>query len=366
MGSEPVSVLIIGGCGFLGHHIVSQLREKYPSAQVSVLDLRTTRNRFPHVSYYDADITSSQDVKRVLQDVMPEVIIHTASPVVADLQGASTIYQKVNVEGTRTLVECAGQIGCVKAFIYTSSASVIHDSVSDLVRADETFPVLLIPQQTEIYSHTKAVAENYVLAANRKYGDMLTAAIRPAGIFGEGDVQMLPNMLNVYYTGKTKVQLGNNENWFDFTYVGNVAHAHILATEKLLQTHAHPPSEQERVDGEAFLVTNDEPFHFWDFARAVWAVAGDKTDVKDVWVIPKSVGLIMATLAEWIFWLVFWGTKTPNFTRQKVKFTCMTRTYSIGKIKSRLGYRPLWSMREGIQRGVEWFEEKRVKEGKSK
>lgn len=89
--------------------------------------------------------------------------------------------------------------------------------------------------------------------------------------------------------------------------MGNAAHAHILATEKLLQIHSLPPSKQERVDGEAFFVTNDEPFHFWDFARAVWAVAGDKTDVKDVWVLPKSLCLIMATLVEWVFWIIFLG-----------------------------------------------------------
>lgn len=365
MSSKPASVLVIGGCGFLGHHIVSQLRDKFPTAQISVLDLYTNRNRFSYVSYYDANITSKKDVKHVLQDVMPEVIIHTASPVATDYAGAFDLYHEVNVEGTRTLLECAGQIGCVKAFIYTSSASVIHDSVNDLVRADETWPVLLSPQQTLFYYHTKGLAENYVLAANRKYGDMLTLAIRPAGIFGEGDLHMLPRVLNLYYTRKTKVQFGNNKNWIDFTYVGNAAHAHILATEKLLQAHSLPPSKQERVDGEAFLVTNDEPFHFWDFVYAVWAVAGDKTDVKDIWVLPKSLYLIMATLAEWIFWIIFLGRKQPRFTREKAKFTCKTKTFSINKIKRRLGYKPLWSMDEGIKRGVKWCEEKRLKEGKS-
>jgi len=366
MSSELGSVLVIGGCGFLGHHIVSQLLES-PSAQVTVLDLRTTRNRFPSVSYYDGDITSSTAVQSVLQEVKPQVIIHTASPVVASFVGSTTLYHKVNVEGTRNLLEWAGKVGCVKAFIYTSSASVVHDSVSDLVNADETFPVLRSPQQREIYSHTKGIADDLVLAANRKYGDMLTVAIRPAGIFGEGDVQMLPNMLNVYYTGKTKFQLGDNKNWFDFTYVGNVAHAHILAAKELLKTHTLPvqPPDHERVDGEAFFVTNDEPFHFWDFARTVWAAAGDKTNLKDVWVIPKNAGLMIATLMEWIFWLLFWGAKEPSFTRQKVKFSCMTRTYRIDKAKSRLGYKPLWSMNEGIKRGVVWFEKEKGKEKKT-
>lgn len=127
MAVELVSVLVVGGCGFLGHHIVSQLLEKFPSARISVLDLRTAHNRFPSVSYYDGDITSVEAVQHILGRVGPQVIIHTASPVVADFKGSPTLYYKVNVDGTRILLECAGQIGCVRAFVYTSSASVIHD-----------------------------------------------------------------------------------------------------------------------------------------------------------------------------------------------------------------------------------------------
>ncbi|MCJ1257349.1 erg26, C-3 sterol dehydrogenase [Lignoscripta atroalba] len=359
MGSEMGSVLVIGGCGFLGHHIVTQLTSG-TSARVSVLDLRTTSNRVRSVSYYDGDITSVTDVRSVLRQVRPEIIIHTASPIATARN--TDLFYKVNIEGTRNLLACASEVGSVKAFVYTSSASVVHDGVSDLFNADERLPVLRSPQQTEIYSHTKGVAEDLVLAANRKHGGMLTAAIRPAGIFGEGDVQMLPPMLKVYETGKTKFQLGNNENMFDFTYVGNVAHAHILAAQYLLKAHdmSIPPPEDQRIDGEAFFVTNDQPFRFWDFTRAIWRAAGDRTRPEDAWVIPKPVGLVIATLVEWIFWLLFWGRKEPSLTRKKIKFSCMNRTYSIDKIKARLGYKPLVDMDEGIRRGVEWYEKEQI------
>lgn len=299
------SVLVIGGCGFLGHHIVSQLREESYSAQVSVLDLRTDRNRVPSVSYYDGDITSESDVARVLREVRPNVIIHTASPAfVADDGRNKPIYKKVNVDGTRNLIELAGKFGCIKAFVYTSSASVVHDTVSDLLNADERWPILHPPQQREYYAETKALAESIVLNANRKYGDMLTVALRPACVFGEGDVQTIPSMLTAYKKGQTKFQLGQNTNLFDFSYVGNVAYAHILATIALLSTLAlsTPPLDYERVDGEAFFITNDSPLYFWDFARLVWATAGDTTQPSQVWVINKEIGLVIASLVEWIFW----------------------------------------------------------------
>ncbi|KAL9636051.1 MAG: hypothetical protein Q9164_003075 [Protoblastenia rupestris] len=362
------NVLVIGGCGFLGHHIVRQLSEKY-SCTLSVLDLRTTNNRFPNVTYYDADITSPEAIRSVFEKVKPQIIIHTASPATVT-DGASTtqkraanpMYYKVNVEGTKTLLSCAAEIGTVKGFIYTSSASVIHDSQSDLINADERWPILYSPQQKEYYSETKALAEEAVLAANRANGsNMLTCALRPAGIFGEGDMQIAANMLKAYEKGQTKFQLGGNENLFDFTYVGNVAHAHILATLALIQTHEldTEPLDHEKVDGEAFLITNGQPVYFWDFARMIWSAAGDTTEPKQIWQIEVGTGLFIASVIEWLFWLA--GGWTPNLTRQKVKYSSMTRYYSIEKARARLGYTPQWGMEEAVGRTVGWFKEKEGK-----
>ena len=364
----PSSVLVIGGCGFLGRHIVSQLLEPSTS-KVSVLDLRTTNNRLPGASYYDADITSPESVRSVLEKVKPQIVIHTASPVAiqdnasaAQKRGAKALYHKVNVEGTRILVEQAGQIGCVKAFVYTSSASVVHDGHSDLINADERWPVLRAPRQKDAYSESKGIAEELVLAANRKYGDMLTTAVRPAGIFGEGDMQLIPNMLKAYEKRQTRFQLGGNENLFDFTYVGNVAYAHILAAVALMDTHALTiqPLDHEKVDGEAFFITNAQPVYFWDFARMVWKAAGDKTTPEQIWTIDRGLGLQLATIIEWLFW--FAGGRTPNLNRKKVQYSCMTRFYSVDKARKLFGYEPRWSMEEAIVRTVKWFQERDVKD----
>lgn len=131
---------------------------------------------------------------------------------VAEFKESASLYHKVNVDGTRILLELVDQIDPIKAFVYTFSAFVIHDSINNLVNANEFLPFLRYLKQTEIYSHTKGLAEDLVLASNRKRLGMLTVVIRLAGIFGEEEVQMLSNMLNVYYTGKTEVQLGNNKN----------------------------------------------------------------------------------------------------------------------------------------------------------
>ncbi|KZF23740.1 hypothetical protein L228DRAFT_267710 [Xylona heveae TC161] len=344
------NTVVVGGCGFVGSHIVSMLKEKY-EANVSVLDLRTTRNRHEGVAYYDCNITSIEEVRSVLDKVKPAVIIHTASPNL--IEHRKDLMYSVNVKGTKNLIEAAGEAGGVKAFVYTSSASVVSDNATDLINADERWPYVEGAQQSEYYTQTKIEAEKTVLNANRKYGNMLTTAIRPAGILGEGDVQVVNNMINVYEKRKTGFQLGDNNNLFDFTYVGNVAHAHILAARALLNTHllTTAPLDHERVDGEAFFITNDSPVYFWDFPRAIWNIAGDTTGL-NVTVIQKDWGLALASLLEWVYWAV---GKKPTLTRQQVRYSCMTRYYNIGKAKERLGYRPIVSLDEGVERTTKWF-----------
>lgn len=87
----------------------------------------------------------------------------------------------------------------------------------------------------------------------------------------------------------------------------------------------------------------------------LWAAAGDTTTPAQVWVIEKGFGLLLAGAVEWAFWAV---GRVPNLTRMKVAYSCMTRYYRIDKAKALLGYAPVWSMEEGVNRAVTWFEEK--------
>ena len=153
------SVLVTGGCGFLGSHIVSHILSHYDleSTSVSVLDLRTSSNSFPGASYYTADLTSASAVREVLEKCDPDVVIHTASPVFGSggNKKARELMWKVNVEGTRLLLEESKKVGSVKAFVYTSSASVVSDCINDLKNADERWSVVTGKDQQEYYSDTK-------------------------------------------------------------------------------------------------------------------------------------------------------------------------------------------------------------------
>lgn len=356
-------VVVVGGCGFLGSHIVSLLVRKYPQTAVEVLDLRTNANRHasPTVTYNEGDITDYAGMSALFARLQPDAVIHTASP---HFNAPKAVLEKVNVGGTKNLLQVAQETG-VKAFVYTSSASVILDGVTPLVNADESFPLVYGKSQPEYYTTTKALAEIAVLEANREPETFLTCAIRPAGIFGEGDVQLLPKMVTAYHKGQTKFQIGDNTNLFDFTYVENVAHGHVLAVQALLQTHKLPtqPLDYERVDGEAFFITNGQPVYFWDFARQVWKEAGDTLPLEQVWHLSEGFALTIGAILENVFWVM---GKTPNLTRQQVRYSTMTKYHSIDKARRRMGYSPIVSLDEGIRRGVKYILEQEKAEGEKK
>lgn len=392
-------VVVIGGNGFLGHHIVSQAVSSplWTTHAVISVDLRCRHNRIDGASYHECDITDASKLEALLVSLAPDVVIHTASPTLSGLHiNPDALFKKVNVDGTASVIaacQAAAARGSVRALVYTSSASVISDNASDLRNADESWPVIRGALQNEYYSETKAQAEQLVLEANRRRPSssssssssfvsltttdsaaaaaaspppsrrppLLTTALRPAGIFGEGDVQNMAGFMRAYRTNKHRVQLGDNTNIFDFTYVGNAAHAHLVAAHALLLTSraSTAPLDHEKVDGEVFFVTNDSPVYFWDFARAVYRAAGNPEGTERVWRLSRSTSLLLGSLSQAAYALV---NRPATFTRTRAVLSNMTRYYNITKAKTVLGYQPLWTLQEGIERGVRWFQEQEERE----
>ncbi|TFL02423.1 C-3 sterol dehydrogenase [Pterulicium gracile] len=221
MATARDNYLVIGGSGFVGRHIVQQLLARGDT--VSVLDIV---QRYHDTPFYSADISEQQEVAAALQKSGATCVIHTASPH-AGLNDAA-LYFKVNVDGTKAIIAACVQQGVTK-LVFTSSAGVIFDG-GDIINADERTPLPETP--LDAYNESKAKAEEAVLQANG-IGGLWTVALRPAGIFGPGDRQVMSGLFQVYDRGQTHFQIGDNTNLFDWTYVGNVAKAHLLAADKL-------------------------------------------------------------------------------------------------------------------------------------
>ena len=356
MATELASrtILIIGGNGLLGQHLIEDLVERgVDPERIHILDLKFGDLRTLGLTYHHADITSAEEVKMVLQLVKANVLFHMASPY--PFETNRTLLEQVNITGTRNLIEGAQQVGSVAAFVYTSSSSVIHDHYHPLQSADETLPVLYFPDQPNYYSHTKAVAEDIVLSANRKAGRMLTVAVRPASMYGERDTTQIPNLVKNAKSGRAKMQIGPGTNKFDNTYVKNLTHAQILAAEALLEAAgAEPLPSDKRVEGEAFLVTDDDPYTFPGYTRLVAELAGHPVKPEEVRTIPLWLMLSLVYAAEWVYWMLTFG-KHMAFSTRVVRMLAQERTFKIDKIKTRLGYRPRYTTAEGTKRAVDWY-----------
>lgn len=191
MAAQKDVYLVIGGSGFVGRHIVEQLLARGDA--VAVFDVV---QRHHDVPFYMGNITDEQEVLDALQKVSIHVlecftsvdlirclqsgttcIMHTASPT----HGAKdpSIFYKVNVDGTKAVINAAIAAG-VRKLVYTSSAGVVFDG-HDVVNLDERAPY---PEKPfDAYNDSKAKGEALVLESNGKDG-LLTVALRPAGIFG--------------------------------------------------------------------------------------------------------------------------------------------------------------------------------------
>jgi len=344
------SVLVVGGCGLLGHEIVCLLI-KNSNCIVSVVSRDPREPRVDGVTYHACDISDFDSLEALLHKIQPQIIINTASPIFFQDNVEKSALHEVNVIGTKNLLDVATKTSSVRAFVHTSSTAVHGRSNVRFLKED----TLLVNRSTSTdeYAVTKAIADTMVLAANCS-SELRTICLRLPVIYGERDTQFLPGSLAILQHGNTNTQLGDNTNLFDAIYVGNAASAHVLAARVLLRTTTDQVGT--KVDGEAFFVTDDTSIPFWDFQRKIWSAAGDTTPLAEVRIIPAWIGMATAILVEYLFWIFTFAQKLPPKTirRDALSYAITESTYCIDKAKERLGYRPSTNTEEGIRRGVEW------------
>jgi len=303
-----------------------------------VFDIRKTFDD-NSVEFIIGDMTRIDDLNKACEGI--DTVIHCASPAVGLNQHSEELLYAINVLGTQNVIEACIR-SRVKQLIYTSSASVVFEG-EPLYNADETQP--LAAKFLDPYSKTKAEAEKYVLQANGRKG-LLTVSLRPSGLFGPRDAQFVPGVLSAAKQGKTRFRIGDGKNKFDFTYIENVADAHLIAADKL--------TENSPVAGQAYFITNDEPMYFWDmiayFCRE-FQLPSPKFG------IPYSLALMIAIFLEFLVWFLslFGIAFAPVFNKFRTVNVGVSRTFSIEKAKKELGYTPKITLEEGKRKTAEWF-----------
>ncbi len=340
------SVLVTGGAGFLGRAILRELAKPGPDGalppdEVRVLDLQPVESGGrPRVVSLAGDVRDADRVLEACRGV--DAVVHAASRIDWGRAGPAEL-AAVNVGGTDNVLRACREAG-VRALVYTSTMDVVCGT-RPVVRADETLPY---PRRfTNEYARTKAEAEQRVLAADGP--ELATCALRPCGMYGEGDPYHVANVLRVVRRGRLRFRLGDGRGAFQHAYVGNVAHAHRLALHSLLD-----PDSPAR--GQAYFVTDDSPaVDFFVFMEPILARLGHSLPPRSRR-IPYPVAWALGAAAEGAAFVCRpFARFAPTLTRSSVRFVCHEHTFVGARAARDLGYAPVYSEAEALDRTVAWF-----------
>ncbi|MED5401173.1 MAG: NAD-dependent epimerase/dehydratase family protein, partial [Planctomycetota bacterium] len=249
-----MSNLVTGGSGFLGHVLVEQLVAR--GEQVRVFCRSEPESlALDGVSWFQGDMQDANAVSESCQGI--QTVYHCAG--LAGIWGPWSLYESINVQGTRNLLKSAMNAGATR-LVFTSSPSVVFDG-SDMINADETIP--LAQNFLCGYPYSKAIAETDVLAANGS-GGLATVALRPHLIWGPGDNHVLPRMIKRARKGQLR-RVGDGSNVISTVYVENAAAAHIQAADLLDLNAPHA--------GKVYFINEPESVKMWDWVNSLLDVA---------------------------------------------------------------------------------------------
>ena len=183
----PRVVMVTGGCGFLGRHIVGVLAKQPNVEKIIVFDIISRSFNSERVISVVGDLTSSESVESALQAHGVLAVIHTASP---DPNSTDIkLLEAVNVRGTANVLSACRRVG-VHSLVHTSTASVVwaEQGQDGLDETSAPYPRVF----RDVYSRTKAEAEQLVLEAGQARAGgggpgLATVALRPHAIWGPGD-----------------------------------------------------------------------------------------------------------------------------------------------------------------------------------
>ena len=227
-------VLVTGGCGFIGSHIVDALIKS--GLKVGVIDDLSTgfANNLAHQSssssltIHNGDIRDGDFVRHVMEGYT--AVIHQAAMVsVTRSIEDPLLTNSVNVDGTLNLL-CAARDAKVRRFVYASSSSVYGETaVQPKVESMPTMPI-------SPYAVSKLAGENYCRVFARVYG-MQTVSLRYFNVYGPRQTYgpysgVIPAFVNRVLNDEPPVIFGDGQQTRDFTYVEDVAAANILALER--------------------------------------------------------------------------------------------------------------------------------------
>jgi len=311
-------VLVTGGAGFIGSHLVDRLLKD--GFEVHVIDDLST-GKLENVAHYQGkenfhfikgDIRDFDLIKKTVKDI--DAAFHEAALVSVLRSVKNPLYtNEVNVIGTLNLLKACLGSG-VKCFIYGSSTAIYGDAEDLPIKEDS------IPKPISPYAVSKLAAENYVNVFHKVYG-LKTVCLRYFNVYGPRQTYgpysgAITIFINRLLSNQPPIIYGDGEQTRDFTEVRDIVDANMLALEK------------HNAVGQVFNIATGVPTTINSLAELLQKIMG-KTELKAIY-----------------------KNQRPGDIRHSYA--------DISKVRKMLGYEPKIGLREGLTKLVEWWSTHKV------
>lgn len=312
-------ILVTGGAGFIGSHVVDLLLGQQNDVLV-VDDFSTGKwknidqhSGNSHLAVEKADILDLEQMISLSKSV--DLIFHLAVACLRTSIKNPALVHEINATGTLNMCRAA-YANQVERFIYISSSEVYGSA--DYVPMDENHPL----NPTTVYGASKAAGELYALAYWRTYG-LPTMSVRPFNTYGPREpaedyrAEVIPKFVLRSMAGLQPVIFGNGKQTRDFTWVEDTARGIVMA------------AECDEMVGQAVNIAYGQEVSIEEIAKIVTLITG-KNDQQPHYMLDGRPGDVKRHFAD------------------------------IGKARKLFGYSPTVRIEAGIEKYIQWVKKQDI------
>ena len=323
-----MKVLVTGGTGFVGSHLVSRLVKKGQSVRVLV-------RKGSNVDYLKkldvelclGDITDKNSIKTAIKGI--DVVYHIAA-LFRQARFPDKVYWQVNAQGTQSMLEASYEEG-VKRFVHCSTVGVLGHIANP--PADETYPY----NPGDVYQRSKCEGEKIALKffQDKKFPVVVA---RPTAIYGPGDMRLFK--LFKYVSSGRMIILGDGNSFYHLVYVEDLATGFELCAQK------------ENAVGKVYILGGEEYLTLNDLVDLIAEVLGVSLSKIHLPVFPvKALSILCEKVCIPL-------RVEPPLHRRRVDFFTKSRAFNISRAKEELGYEPKFDLETGLRLTGEWYRKK--------
>ena len=322
------TILLTGGAGFIGSHLVRLMVNKYPDYRILNFDSLTYAGNLenltdieeaPNYSFVKGDITDAEAVKEIFEKYRPDGVIHLAAESHVDRSISGPMaFVRTNVTGTVNLLDAARHIWgddfSGKRFYHVSTDEV-YGSLGETGYFTESTPY----DPRSPYSASKASSDHMVRAWYHTYG-LPVVISNCSNNYGPNQFpeKLIPLAINNIKQNKAVPVYGKGENIRDWLYVED----HAEAIDLLFHRGR---------DGETYNIGGNNEWTNIDLIRKLCEV------------MDKALGRPAGTSAELI-----------TFVKDRAGHD---KRYAIdsSRLMNELGWEPSLQFEEGLEKTVDWY-----------